>query len=608
MSKTIFKKGAVALVVTSFLTITACGGSDSSTPVAAAPSFGAMSIVMTADGDNDSGQVSSTLTISPASSEDSFTKYNLYWGNDDCDKVGDAFTSLDKTGENLEYVLDEDTVMPQGSTHIMVFSSNGDTEMKECITMAVTDAGGLPKPPAATFTDPSTDVGTINTTVAVNELTYTEFTDDGDATDDNFDIIDGYVVYWGSNATTKLNSTALKEDFVKGTSADSISVDLGAPVAVPTGATHLLVYSYVGTVADADRVESTMARAVRIADAGFPTVTIASVSFNDVDYDKGQIQGDLEFSVTSGEEDDFNSFNIYFGDGEDKVGAAIGEVATVSGTNEYTFSFSENTQVPELADNFLLFPVKDSVERIGAPVEEDIVDNVAGSIPGDGPGAVTFFDGDVTADELSGTVTIAPATDETDVDEYVLYWATDNEIENKLYETPITRVATNSEEDVTATIPLNTVVPAAATHIVIVSSNAVGESTSETDIVIANVDNALPAAPGLITLVDNDTDGVTSAANDKLENELTFAAASEEVNITHYAIYWGDGANSILQIDSADAVIAANVSKTDLSFNFADNVDNETDIPTGATHVLVVGVNAHGNSATASFIAIDQPN
>jgi len=92
-----------------------------------------------ADTDYDKGELRGNVTIGKATYEDDISHYILYWGSSPTAKLGNPITTIAKTGINLTYTFPENTVIPSGATHFLVFTKNDEDEMPTGISSAIVD-------------------------------------------------------------------------------------------------------------------------------------------------------------------------------------------------------------------------------------------------------------------------------------------------------------------------------------------------------------------------------------------------------------------------------------------------------------------------------------
>lgn len=172
-----------------------------------------------------------SITITKAANEADLTHYVLYWGMNASDKISPTATpivTIAKTGANLTHTLAAGTAIPTGATHFLVRTKNAGGEMATGANLKFTDLGVPTKAAASVaFTDTDKVAGKIGGNIAIGKAT-----NEADLTD--------YVIYWGSNATTKLSTAATPIATLAKKNAN-LTHALPAGTVIPAGATHLLV-------------------------------------------------------------------------------------------------------------------------------------------------------------------------------------------------------------------------------------------------------------------------------------------------------------------------------------------------------------------------------
>ncbi len=101
--------------------------------------FNTASGISFTDTDQDGGQLGGDVTIFKADNESDITGYALYWGSDAITKLSLIQTYL-KTGSNLAHTFGNDTVIPEGATHLLVFTWNDIGEMQTAVSTIFSDA------------------------------------------------------------------------------------------------------------------------------------------------------------------------------------------------------------------------------------------------------------------------------------------------------------------------------------------------------------------------------------------------------------------------------------------------------------------------------------
>ena len=180
------------------------------------------------DGDLQGNEVSGTITVTKAVDESDLTHYVIYWGSDSTTKLSgeSAIAEVAKTGANVTSELAADTLLPVGATHLLVFTKNENGEMATGVSQAITDKAIPVNPAQALCFDDGQGGGNI-----AGSVTFTRAADESDITH--------YNLYWGSDATTKYDPTAIVS-WPKATAGNEL---INLPSTDPVGATHFLLYT-----------------------------------------------------------------------------------------------------------------------------------------------------------------------------------------------------------------------------------------------------------------------------------------------------------------------------------------------------------------------------
>ncbi|NBW83061.1 hypothetical protein EBR21_15030, partial [bacterium] len=209
-----------------------------------------------------------------------------------------------------------------------------DGEMATGTSFAIIDKG-VPEHAAAgvAFTDGDEVGGKL-----AGDIVITKAANESDVT--------GYVVYFGSNATTKVSDTFIRD--VEKTGSD-LAVSLPSGTDKPANATHLLVFTRNG---DGKMATPT---SLKISDKGVPLNAAVGVSFKDTDINGNKIAGDILITKAS-DESDITEYEIYFGsDPTTKMGqTAITRIAP-SGKNIMVSLPPEGIIKPSSASHLLVF-------------------------------------------------------------------------------------------------------------------------------------------------------------------------------------------------------------------------------------------------------------
>jgi len=170
--------------------------------------------------------------------------------------------------------------------------------------------------------------------------------------------------------------------------------------------------------------------------------------------------------------------------------------------------------------------------------------------------SIAFTDRDPKEGILEGDITIAKASDESDITHYVLYFGTQS---GKLNHSVLTTLE-KTGNDLTFSIRKDTPIPSKATHLWVFTKNANGEMSNGVSEVIKEFGAPLNAA---VSVAFTDTNLVGR----QLGGKVTITKASDESDITHYVLYWGYhvGFNAIIKLGS---IVTLPKTSSNLTYSF----------------------------------------
>ncbi len=236
---------------------------ESNAKAATLPEDKAGNITFT-DSDYTLNELGGTVSITKAANEDNITDYVLYWGSNATTKLAgqSAIKEIAKTGSNLIYTIPANTAIPTNATYLLVFTKNSVGEMSSSISTAIIDVA-VPQYAAqgVSFTD--TDItaneiaGNVSITKASNETDITH-----------------YVLYYGSNSSTKLSGQSAISTIAK--SGSNLTYAIPANTAIPTNATYLLVYTKNAAGEMESGVSVTITDVVASSNANLSALTLSS--------------------------------------------------------------------------------------------------------------------------------------------------------------------------------------------------------------------------------------------------------------------------------------------------------------------------------------------
>ena len=512
------------------------------------------------------GKLGGDILLSKALDESDVTHYVLYWGKDEAAKLNsEPITTIEKTGENLIFTLPENTVLPQGAVYLLAFAKNNDGEAAIAVGAKIIDLGvPVNAPVSVAFVDVDPIAGKLNGRISVTRAA-------------NERDVSEYVIYWGSDKSTKLDAKCLAKIAKRD---GELFVDIPSGTIKPENATQLLVFSKNDGGEMAEGVSAT------IIDKGVPEHAAVSVSFSDTNPAGGLLSGIVEIT-RSLNESDVKAYVIYWGTSAARKLNSPAIAALEKTAEKLAHEFpADGTMKPPDATHILVFTKNDDGE-MATGINQLIVDR---GVPVNSAVSLSFADTNLAAGKLSGNAVITKASDEWDVTHYVLYWGSN--ASTKLNSTPIATLA-KTGANLTQALAAGTVKPTGATHVLVFTKNEDGEMATGVSQLI--VDKGVPVnAAVLVSFADTDL------AAGKLAGTLSITRAANESDIMQYLLYWGSNASTKL-----NSTPIATLAKT--GANLSQTLAAGTVKPTGATHFLVYTKNADGEMATGvSQLIVDK--
>jgi hypothetical protein len=196
------------------------------------------------DEDGEKGEVSGTVTIGKAESEERLDEYALHWGRSATKKLASASYIRDVTkqagNKDTTHYIARSTKIPQGATHILAFSKNEFGELPSASSLKFVDHRkpcvdrGAPDCPVSVHVTPDLDPqpGKAGATITVEPAP-----SNGDITH--------YNLHWGREAcSTEGGQSGAKNAFIKEINvAGPFEYVLPMGSNVPEGSTHVLVFA-----------------------------------------------------------------------------------------------------------------------------------------------------------------------------------------------------------------------------------------------------------------------------------------------------------------------------------------------------------------------------
>jgi len=196
------------------------------------------------DADGDEKEIGGDVKIIKARNQFDIDTYSVYFGKDDRNRLETEegkfllIGEVEPTTSDTEVRLPHNTQVPQGATHLLVFSKNAHGEYANPGSHLITDVV-LPKfkPQGLTFEDEDGDKGEVSGTVTIERA-------------ENEDHVDDYVIHWGKSAHKKLPASSYigiasntKSKAVPYEGRPAPTYHISKDRKIPDGATHLLAYS-----------------------------------------------------------------------------------------------------------------------------------------------------------------------------------------------------------------------------------------------------------------------------------------------------------------------------------------------------------------------------
>lgn len=92
------------------------------------------------DIDKDEGEFAGTVNVIRAKDESNLTHYILYFGHGSNTRLSiSPVAKLEKTGSDLIYTLFDNTILPAGTTHLLVYTLSSDGKKRTYGSMKISD-------------------------------------------------------------------------------------------------------------------------------------------------------------------------------------------------------------------------------------------------------------------------------------------------------------------------------------------------------------------------------------------------------------------------------------------------------------------------------------
>jgi hypothetical protein len=333
-----------------------------------------------------------------------------------------------------------------------------------------------------------------------------------------------------------------------------------------------------------------------------PANAAVAIVFTDTDADAAEIAGDAAITMAA-DESDVTHYVLYWGSDADtrQNETAISEIEK-TGT-DLTYTFSADTVVGSFPGNSTADSSADAItydETTDATTDTvthllvftknengEMATGISIAIipPENAAAGISFTDTDTNSGEIAGGAVITMADDESDITYYMLYWGSD--ADTKKSAIPLAAIA-KTGSDLTYTFSDDTTTDG-ATHLLVFTRREASEMATGTSVAITDVIMPANAASG-ITQTDNDLD------SGEISGTASITKASDETDITHYALYWGSDATT--KTGSA-AITTLAKTGNNLTYTFSDTATD------GASHLLVYTRNAENEMSTGVATVIE---
>lgn len=304
------------------------------------------------DADMDEGELGGDVKISKARNEFDIDTYEVFFGKDDKTKlegVPGIWLPVGKatpTGGDVEVRIPLNTPVPDGATHLLVFSKNEYGEFATPGQTIIKDAV-LPKgkPTSLKFEDEDGDKGEVSGLVTIGRA-------------EDQDKLEEYTLHWGKSDKRKINTGSHIRDVMKQTDKDPTHY-IASSTKIPDGATHLLVFS------KNEHGEHPQPASVKLVDGTRPCLTAqdadcpVQVSLSaDSDPEPGRAHLTVSYTPARSEAD-LTQYSIYWGRKScaegGQNGAKNGHIKDMQVGDKPEFELSHDTRVPDGTNHILVF-------------------------------------------------------------------------------------------------------------------------------------------------------------------------------------------------------------------------------------------------------------
>jgi hypothetical protein len=478
-------------------------------------------------------KVSGSVTIHRARDERQVKTYNLYWGSNATTKLkySPMIAAVRKTGGNIVFPLSPPIDIPSHATHVLVFVNTGTAEVDSGISAAI--------PPLNLAQAVKIDMSITAENTIAGTITVAPAIDDHD--------ISQYVLYWASDANTLLANTA---PIARLSKTGSLTYTLPLNTTLPKGAHYILTLTA--------NAQATMTYGVSAIIP--PLYTAAGVTLNLHENNSG-LAGDIHITKAV-IEDLIDEYRLYWSaDGINKLSATSQPFVKLAKTGtDLTYTLPATT--PPTNTAYILVLTANSVEMaqgIGATLG-----------PRHKANAIQLNLLKSSGNNVSGSITITKADDESDIARYNLYWG--NSSNSKLSNTAFISLPKTGHDLVIQLSP-PTPRPSGANYVLGFTGNSFAEMIDNTPAGIPPLNKALA-----LTL------NVSKNDENKLTGTISITKAPDESDITYYRLYWGIDGNT--KLANSEAFKTLPKTGSDLIYQLTD--DDNLIVPSGANFILAI--------------------
>jgi len=217
---------------------------------------------------------------------------------------------------------------------------------------------------------------------------------------------------------------------------------------------------------------------------------------------------------------------------------------------------------------------------------------------------LVFTDNDARGGLLTGDLIFTvPKKNPSKIKDYVIYWGNNPHQRLGMFR-PITKLPLAGPGSKIRLQFNKTRVPQSATHFLLYARS---ESGNETEIYsLRLIDKGVPKNKAQDIIFEQ-----TGKEGNRVHGEIRITRAWDERDVTHYAVYWGEGQNTVLRTQPAVMVIEKRSWLGSLGVQFmapwrGSALTEEIDIllPPEATHLIVFTRNNEGQMSEGKFVKL----